>query len=506
MIRAGETPIGWQDYVGLILRRRWYFTIPCVTIVVLTMLIALVLPKIYRAETILLIQDPKIMNPLMEGMAVSSPVDVRMRVVQEELLGWTSLSRLAHELRLDRNIQTPVEFEDIIHDLQRAIVVTSRGGNLLSLTYQSPDPEMAQRVLNTVTNIYIQRNVESQTNEAEAAIRFIDTEMTVYKQRLEDSERALREFRELYAMDMPVATQLNNQIIALEVQLAQLLVENTEEHPTVIQVKRQIHDLKRNRNAEIKRVIATAVTKSRSPEIYEDLAKALESPTDQLPADPTVQTAKEVYKAWVDRLDSPATAKPSAVQVVSTPVAGPIGQAPPALQLLRDGGGMTSISLAPRQDQEMSRLTRDYEVHRKTYQEMKERLELARVTQRLGQSDEGTKFKIIEPARLPLGPVFPNLWLFFVTSLAVGILVGVTTVFVVEYLDQSFQSAEELQAALALPVIGSISTIVTEDDIKARQRRYRRWMSAKNQVHRVKSLVITPLWNRVDRALVRRGL
>ena len=137
---------------------------------------------------------------------------------------------------------------------------------------------------------------------------------------------------------------------------------------------------------------------------------------------------------------------------------------------------------------------------------MQRRLERARITQRLGESDESTKFKVIEPARLPFKPVSPNLWLIFTSSLAAGVGVGICAVFTAEYLDQSFQTAEEVQAALALPVIGSISTIVTEGDLSIRRKRYKSWMSYGDQLERVKARVIRPVWARIDQALVRWGL
>lgn len=500
---ASEPQVSWQDYLAIIIRRRRYVIVPCVAVVVIAMAVGFSLPKIYRAETILLMQDPKIMNPLIQGMAVASPVEQRMRIVQEELLGWTSLSRLVHELGLDREAKSPAAFEALIRKLRSDIVVLV-GGSLIRLAYQSPSPELAQRVLNTVSRIYIQRNVEAQTAEAETAIRFLESEMAVYKTKLEEAERVLREFKELYAMEMPVATQLNSQIIGLQVQLAHLLVENTEQHPLVVQVRRQIQELKQTRNEEIKRVIAAAIAKGGNLDIYEGLAKAIAAPADA-PADPAVQAAKDVYETWVDRME--ISVKTGQAQTALAAPPAPADQEAGTEAPAGIGGGdiMLSVTLGPRQEQELARLKRDYDSHRKTYYEMQSRLERARITQRLGESDEGTKFKIIEPARLPLKPFSPNLWLFFWGSLAGGLFLGACAAFAAEYLDQSFQSSEDVQAALALPVVGSISTIVTTGDVAARRKGLRAWMSGRAELERLRAYW-KPLQSRIDRALLRWGL
>ena len=504
-----ETQIGWQDYLAIVIRRRWFFAAPCLAVVSIAMVVGLFLPKVYRAETIMLVQEPNLNNPLIQGLSASTPVSRRLRILREELLGWTSLSRLVSELGLDKHAKNPLAYERLIKRLQREIGVRTRGGNLIVIAYEDENPKHAQRLVNTITSIYVKRNVESEVAETSSAISVIEKEMDVYQKKLEDSEKALREFKELYVMQMPVATRLNSQVVSLEVQLAQLLVENTDLHPTVVQVKRRIADLKQKRNEEIKRVIMTALAKGADPGIYQDLGTALDGPAESQPSEnPTVRAAKEAYKAWVSRLDSnimPGASVPQ-VQVVAAPAAEEGDGASLEVVSPSMATSATSLSLAPREEQEMARLSRDYDAHNAAYQNMKRRLERAKVTQRLTELDEETKFKILEPARLPLRPVRPNYMKIFFLALLLGFFIGTASAFVAEYLDQSFQSADDVQAALELPVVGSISTIVTEADVAARHRKQKGWITFKNQLGLVRNYVLNPIWARIDRALVRRGL
>ena len=329
--------------------------------------------------------------------------------------------------------------------------------------------------------------------------------MAVYKKKLEDSEQALREFRELYAARMPVASELNNEIVQMQIALANLLIENTEEHPTVIQVRRHILELKEKRNADIKQFVASSIAKGQDPARFEYLKLAMSDPHAALAStDPNVRMAQEAYEAWVARLDNPTPAPaPSAGDAPQVQV---ITQTESGTQMEVLGGGVDAISLGPLQQQELARLTRGNQVNATSYQHLQQRLERAKISQRLGDSDEGLKFKILEPARLPLRPIKPNLWKIFFFGLLFGSFVGIGVAFVAEYLDQSFQTAEDLQAALELPVIGSISTIVTEADLEARNRRRQGWVSWKVNLGRFKTYVVNPIWARVDQALLRWGL
>jgi len=502
-----DTPIGWQDYLTILLRRKWFFILPCAGIVAISLIIGMCLTRIYRAETVLMIENQQVINPLIQGLAVSTSMGQRLRTLREELLSWTSLSRLVHELGMDRNAQNPAAFESLVRRIQQTIIVRMRGDSLVSISYEDENPELAQRVVNTITQIYMDRSLEDQSADAQTAIRFLNSEMGVYQKKLEDSERALREFKELYVMQMPVATELNQQVIDLEVLLARLLVENTELHPRVIDTQRQIGELKRKRNEEIKRVISSALSQGRDPQLYADLAKALDAPLQDetnAPSNPTIRAAREAYETWVNRLDTTVDNAGQGVPQVQV-VTAPQGGQNSGLVDVVGGAAATSISLAPRQEQELARLGRDYDTSASTYQHLQQRYEQAKITQRLGDSDQGTKFKVLEPARLPLRPVKPNLAKLGLFGWFLGIFVGAAAVFMAEYLDQSFQSSEELQAALAVPMLGSISTILTEQDLEDRRQRRKSWVSIQEWRARLKQYA-HPLVRWGDRLLLKWGL
>ena len=78
-----DTQIGWQDYLAIVFRRRWFFVVPCLAIVGVSLVVGLFLPKIYRAETIVMIQDQQVMNPLITGLAIATPMGEQMRVLRE---------------------------------------------------------------------------------------------------------------------------------------------------------------------------------------------------------------------------------------------------------------------------------------------------------------------------------------------------------------------------------------------------------------------------------------
>ena len=62
----------------------------------------------------------------------------------------------------------------------------------------------------------------------------------------------------------------------------------------------------------------------------------------------------------------------------------------------------------PEVEAELSRLDRDYEVNKRQYDTLLERLESAKISEQAEQSSENVKFRVIEPPTVPLKPSGPN--------------------------------------------------------------------------------------------------
>ena len=91
------------------------------------------------------------------------------------------------------------------------------------------------------------------------------------------------------------------------------------------------------------------------------------------------------------------------------------------------------------------------------------RANLDRVSRHLTaeQQDRGIQFATIEGAGLNLRPVWPRASTVFVLALVLGVAAGSGCVALAELLDRSFRTVGQLRRSLNLPVLESVSEIVT---------------------------------------------
>lgn len=144
----------------------------------------------------------------------------------------------------------------VIEDLQKNLSVSEKGKNsgVLSIALTGPDPQDVRKVVNEIANIYVRKNVERKSAEAEKTLEFLDEQLPDIKQRMEAAEVALNNYRlEMGSIDLPLETQaLLEQVVTAEEELLQLEQERdgliqrfTVEHPMIVALDDQIQRVRR---------------------------------------------------------------------------------------------------------------------------------------------------------------------------------------------------------------------------------------------------------------------
>ncbi|MFT6919087.1 MAG: tyrosine-protein kinase Etk/Wzc [Cognaticolwellia sp.] len=104
----------------------------------------------------------------------------------------TLLARAGTEFMVSRRSR----FNTIL-SLQGGIGASEKGkdSGIINLNFQHPDPEYAKKVLNAVAEIYVKRNVERNSAEAQKSLDFLRVQLPKIKTDLEKSEALFNEFQ-----------------------------------------------------------------------------------------------------------------------------------------------------------------------------------------------------------------------------------------------------------------------------------------------------------------------
>ncbi|RRS06923.1 polysaccharide biosynthesis tyrosine autokinase [Pseudoalteromonas sp. J010] len=189
-----------------------------------------------------------------DEIILSGKVGEEVKVGQFELTIKTLIARPDTEFSIvKRNrLQT-------ILDLQSAISASEKGkdSGIINLALQDKTPAYAEKVLDKVASIYVRRNVERNSAEAQQSLEFLEVQLPEVKRSLERAEKAFNDYQiRQESIDISLETQgVLEQIVTLETKLQELELKRLElgrkfkrEHPSYRGVVEQIDTVKRQRN------------------------------------------------------------------------------------------------------------------------------------------------------------------------------------------------------------------------------------------------------------------
>ena len=235
------------------------------------------------------------------------------------------------------------------------------------------------------------------------------------------------------------------EIAKLQEQLDELLIDSTEKHPLVKELSEKI--------------------KLKKEELRRENLQYTEAETLKLESDKPIISS---IKSALTKLESKA----------------------PVQDKVRPEGELYKVMLI---DKLENVLARDAAVNEGIYNMLLQRLETAKITQRLQASKEGAKYTILDPPRVPLAPISPNRLLIAVSGLILGLVIGLSWVFAMEFLDKSFIDVEDAKEFLGVPLLGAISKIETEDTVKESLGRTR-WIYSISFIVGMLLIAITFAW------------
>ncbi len=268
-------------------------------------------------------------------------------------------------------------------------------------------------------NIIELHYVSEQPVETQAVVKnitdiFIEKNVSIQNQETSDAIKFIEEQLKVYKGKIKSA-----QIAALQERLNDLLIDSTEQHPLVKEFREQIA--------------------AKKAELQKENLEYTES--DVLKMEAVNPLINEIKKT-LDTLQAPTDAKAAAPSAEND---------------------IYKVILADKLENVMAR---DVKVNESIYNMLLQRLETAKITQRLQSSKEGTRYTILDPPRVPIKPVEPNKLLVSLAGLLLGGFLGVGLVIMSEFLDSSFLDVQEAKVYLGEPLLGAVSKIKTPESVR----------------------------------------
>jgi succinoglycan biosynthesis transport protein ExoP len=193
---------------------------------VVTILLTVLLPPHFRSAGTILIEQQEMPQELVRS-TITSYADERIQVISkrvmttETLLGIIKRYDLYPKERADSTREALLEKmrKDIGMHMISADVIDPRSGHPTSATiafeisYTSMSPDLAAKVANELTTLYLNENLQNRTQLAREAASFLEGESDRLNHRIGELEAQLAKFKDQHYRQLPELTQLNMQMM-----------------------------------------------------------------------------------------------------------------------------------------------------------------------------------------------------------------------------------------------------------------------------------------------------
>jgi polysaccharide chain length determinant protein (PEP-CTERM system associated) len=125
----------------------------------------------------------------------------------------------------------------------------------------------------------------------------------------------------------------------------------------------------------------------------------------------------------------------------------------------------------PEVEAELVRLNRDYNVLKQNYNQMLVKRQSAKISSDLETNTDRVRFRVIDPPTEAREPSSPNRILLVIGVLVLGLGVGVAISFILSQMHATYSSEKKLRDAFSYPVLGSISILLSAEELLLRKRK-----------------------------------
>ena len=475
-----------DDILRIARKRVWYVLLPTALIAAGTAIWARTLPDLYSANTTIVVSPQNLPESFVRN-TVTFRLEDRLPAMTQEILSRPRLEEIIKKFDLySKELKSGI-MQDVVDKMGRDYIYPQPiRSDAFRITFVGNDPRTVQKVTEELAALFINANEDDRQKSADNATNFLGSELESAKRQLEDSERALAEYRQKNAGQLPTQLESNMQALASSRQELQNVMAGLDrERDNQARKERDITDAERQaddtptvslaagatpapdatpeQQLELLRsgLAAMLVTKNEGhPDVkkMKALIAEQEAKIAAMPKPPANDAQLAAEGSHLSAAERQRRKRLDDLQLELAQIKKNIANGEATATQLQQ---QIKVYLArneaiPFRETEMTKLLRDYGQTQAFYNDLLKKQQDSKMAKNAETRQLGQRFKMIEPARIPERPFEPDRGRLRMMGLAAGLAVGLLLVGLLEYRDTSFKTDEDIARILTLPVLAVV--------------------------------------------------
>ncbi len=486
---------GLDTALEVLRRQKWLVCLVTSGIFAAVLGVVMALPDIYQSTATILIEGQQLPRDLVKS-TFTSQLDSQIQTMTQDILSDTQIESLIHRFDLYPDLRQSVPLPRLVSNMRQDISVglqwgrrkqRRRGRNkavTFTISYRGHDAKLLAPVTNALAALYIDENTKVRAKQATSTTQFLTTQIEDARSKLEQYEQSLSEFKNRHMGGLP--QQLNANLATLErlntqLQLNSNKLARASERRAIL--TRQLaeanalgplsalsattaYDSILNQINELTQELALLRTRysDKYPNVIR-LKSEIAALEQQLSASPRPRETAPNTPAPVNPLVQQLQAQVRAIDVEAKLLK--VEEQRLHRDIVRY---QQRVENAPRLEQELHALSRDYKAAQDQYDSLVKRQDEAKLAENMEQHRRGGVFRLLKPATPNQQPVAPNRRQLLLIGFVLAFGTAIGAVALRETLDTSLHTVDDLRAVSDIPVLHRLPHIET-----AAERRQKQW-------------------------------
>jgi len=327
--------------------------------------------------------------------------------------------------------------------LGRLTVTPRPKTQLVDVSFDAKDPKLARDVVNTLDETFIESGLEARMDATRKAAEWLSDRLQALKNKLADSENRLQSYlAKEHLIDLEGVLTLSAKEIEKNTEtLASVRQARIEAESTYNKIKAG------NQIDQISDILRDPVIQDLKHKEAELASKESDFAERYGPEHPAMVATRSEHAAIRELLEKQLASILSSIKSRYE-----ISRANEQAILSSIENNKAQVQKIGSKQGRLSELQREVDSNKKLYETFIDRFKEANEAAELG----GSNIRVIDKASIPLDPVKPKKKLIVVSTFVGMIFLGVLIAFLLDYLDSTLRSPDDIERKLDQPFLGAI--------------------------------------------------
>lgn len=495
-------------YLKLLLKKRWFIIVPFCLIMAGGIIHVFITPEIYSARNLIVVVPKQVPDQYVKALQTTD-ISERINTIKEQILSRSSLEAIMKRFNLYSGPDYENMYEeDKLERLRRNVSVnvnkSRHGVSSFQIVFRGNDPQKVRDVVNSLAESFINESVVIMQQEALNTNRFLQDELNAIRKQLEFIEKSIERYRREHMGELPQELPSNLKLIE------RFQLQLNDKQQSIRDAKNRISELDNliaavKMNAESQRSATAMEQSNRREDLLQQLAlrNGKQEPTA---LEQMKKALVELRTRYTDRHPDVLRLE-SQIETMEAQQGEPIATLASGTEEMEDLGGETMqqpifdetlfdlmnqrrslaqevntdiqdikdleqkiedyqkrVENTSRVELGLMALQRNYDNIQRNYENLLDRKLESDIAVNMEKKQKGTKFRVIDRAKLPQKPIAPDVKMIFVMCFAAGIGSGVVLIIGLDFVSNAVKQPEEVENTFEMPLLAIVPKIMTSKD------------------------------------------